>query len=138
MEEGKIQLDIVTPQRGLVSKEVDEVTAPGALGEFGVLPGHTFFVTTLDTGTANYKAGAEKEQFFISGGIAEVGPDKVTILANIAEREDEIDVKRAEAAKERAETRLAGETEEEVNFERARVALQKALMRIQMISKEKY
>jgi F-type H+-transporting ATPase subunit epsilon len=136
MEE-KISLEIISPERLVVSEEVDEVTAPGAKGEFGVLPGHTLFITTLDVGPASYRIGKEKKHLFISGGIADVGPDKVTILADVVEKEEDIDVDRAEAARERAEARLAGETdEEEIDFERARIALQKALIRIQIVSKD--
>lgn len=137
MEE-KINLEIISPERLVVSEVVDEVTAPGAKGEFGVLPGHTLFVTTLDVGPASYRIGKEKKNLVVSGGIADVGPDKVIILADVVEQEEEIDIERARAAKERAETRLAGESdEEEIDFERARIALQKALIRIQVASKNK-
>ncbi|MBI3016285.1 MAG: F0F1 ATP synthase subunit epsilon [Candidatus Tectomicrobia bacterium] len=130
-----LSLQIVTPDRLVVEERVDEVTAPGTLGEFGVLPGHTPFLSSLGIGEVCYRKGSERHYLSIAWGYAEVEPESVTILAEIAEKAEEIDRERAEAARRRAEKRLAG-GEDTVDFERAQVALQKALIRLQVISKK--
>jgi F-type H+-transporting ATPase subunit epsilon len=127
----KIQLHIVSADRSLVNETVDEVEIPGADGYFGVLPGHTPFLALLGTGELWYRQGSEKVYLSISFGFAEVQPDRVTILAQIAEKADDIDVARAEAAKKRAEERLA-QAAADVDFERARIALIKSLIRLQV------
>ncbi|MEF9476029.1 MAG: F0F1 ATP synthase subunit epsilon [Candidatus Mariimomonas ferrooxydans] len=104
--ENKLQLDIVTPYGLVFSEEVDEVVATGGPGEFGVLPGHIPFITTLKIGMLTYKKGAETGHFFVSWGFAEAGPDKVLILADSAERSEDIDIERAKEAKKRAEEKL--------------------------------
>ena len=126
-----IELQIVTPQRLLVSESVDEVQIPGAQGYFGVLPGHTPMLASLSVGELWYRKGQEKVFISIVTGFAEVLPDRVTILAQVAEKAEEIDVARAEAAKVRAEQRLA-EPKSDVDYERARVALMKAITRLQV------
>ena len=127
----KIQLHIVSPDRSLVNETVDEVEIPGADGYFGVLPGHTPLLALLGTGELWYRQGSEKVYLSIAFGFAEVQPDRVTILAQIAEKADEIDVVRAEAAKKRAEARLA-QAAADMDFERARIALLKSLIRLQV------
>ena len=123
-------LEVVTPQSAIVSEEVQIVVAPGSEGEFGALKGHTTFLTSLKIGTLRYKDANGKERFlFINGGFAEVLPDKVTILAESAERRQDIDVERAENAKNRAEKRLADKTAD-IDFTRAEVALKRAIQRI--------
>src|SRR6266545_4164644 len=102
-----LQLQIVSADRSLVNETVDEVEIPGADGYFGILPGHTPLLATLQVGTLWYRQGHEKHYLVIAYGFAEVQPDRVTILAMIAEKADEIDLARAEAAKKRAEERLA-------------------------------
>jgi F-type H+-transporting ATPase subunit epsilon len=129
-----IQLQIVSADRSLVNEQVDEVEIPGVDGYFGVLPGHTPLLALLGTGELWYRKGADTQYVSLSGGFADVQPDRVTILAQIAERADEIDVARAEAAKRRAEQRLAAPVVE-MDFERARVALLKSLVRLQVASK---
>ena len=133
-----IELQIVTPDRGIVREQVDEVEIPGAEGYFGVLPGHTPMLASLAVGEMWYRKGQERTYLSLAFGFAEVLPDRVTILAQIAERADEIDPARAEEAKKRAEARLA-ETRvqhaKEVDYERARAALQKALVRLQVASR---
>jgi len=126
-----IDLQIVTPDRLLVQEQVDEVQVPGAEGYFGVLPGHTPFLATLGIGELWYRKGQEKTFLSISGGFAEVLPDRVTILARIAERAEDIDVGRAVAARERAAWRLAERTAELV-YERAGAALERAIIRLQV------
>jgi F-type H+-transporting ATPase subunit epsilon len=127
----KIQLQIVSADRSLVNETVDEVEIPGADGYFGVQPGHTPLLALLGAGELWYRQGPEKVYLSLAFGFAEVQPDRVTILAQIAEKADEIDVGRAEAARKRAEERLAQATID-MDFERARVALLKSLIRLQV------
>lgn len=129
-----LTLEVVTPDRALVSQQVDEVQLPGSEGYFGVLPGHTQLLATLQVGELWYRVGQEKHYLAVAFGFAEVLPDRVTVLAQIAERPDDIDVPRAEAAKKRAEERLA-RPQADVDFERARVALMKSLIRLQVASR---
>lgn len=129
-----IKLEVVTPERVVVSEESQIVASPGSLGEFGVLAGHTPFLTSLKTGIIRYTDAQGTERFvFISGGFAEALPNKVTILAESAERRGEIDLERAKAAMERAQKRLEEErTSEDIDFLRARAALERALVRIKL------
>src|SRR5580765_3354439 len=129
-----IQLEIVSTDRSLVDERVDEVEIPGSEGYFGVLPGHTPLLALLGAGELWYRQGQEKHYLLLAFGFAEVGPDQVTILAQIAEKAEEIDVARAEAAKRRAEERLATSTID-IDFERARIALLKSLARLQVSSR---
>lgn len=127
----KLTLEIVTPDRALVREEVDEVELPGYEGYFGVLPGHTPLLATLKVGELWYRTGSEKHFLAIAGGFVEVLPDRVTVLAQIAERAEDIDVARAEAARQRAEERLARPAHD-VDLERARIAHIKSLVRLQV------
>jgi len=131
MAEGRLLLEIVTPQGLVFSEEVDEVTASGSEGEFGVLPGHVPFVTTLKIGMLTCKKGNEIKFFFVNWGYAEVGAEKVMILADSAERSEEIDIERAKAAMKRAEERL--KKAEEVDFVRAESSLERAVTRVQIV-----
>jgi F-type H+-transporting ATPase subunit epsilon len=130
----KIQLSIVSVDRSLVNETVDEVEIPGSDGYFGVLPGHTPLLAVLHVGELWYRQGTEKHYLLIAFGFAEIQPDRVTILAQIAEKADEIDTARAEQAKQRAEERLARPAAD-MDMERARVALMKALIRLQVASR---
>ncbi len=129
-----LTLQIVAADRSLVNETVDEVEIPGFDGYFGVLPGHTPLLAVLQVGELWYRQGQEKHYVSISFGFAEVQPDRVTILAQVAEKADEIDVTRAEAAKKRAEQRLALPAMD-VDFERARISLLKSLIRLQVASR---
>jgi F-type H+-transporting ATPase subunit epsilon len=129
-----LQLQIVSAERMLVNEQVDEVEIPGADGYFGVLPGHTPLLAALQVGQLWYRRGQDIQYLSIAFGFAEVQPDRVTILAQIAERADEIDIARAEAAKRRAEERLARPASD-VDFERARIAMMKSLIRLQVASR---
>ena len=120
----------------LVNESVDEVEIPGADGYFGVLPGHTPLLGLLGAGELWYRQGQEKHYLLLAFGFAEVQPDRVTILAQTAERPDEIDLARAEAAKRRAEERLIKPTVD-MDAERARIALLKSLIRIQVATRVK-
>lgn len=134
MEE-KISLEIVTPDRQVVKEMVDEVTAPGTLGYFGALPGHIPFLTTLRIGEIAYRKDRGTRYLAVSWGYAEVGPEKVVILAETAEAAEEIDVDRAQKARTRAEQRLK-EGSPDMDFHRARVALEKALIRVQVAGRK--
>ena len=129
-----LALEIVTPDRAIVHEQVDEVQAPGAAGYFGVLPGHTPMLAQLQVGTLWYRKGAEKTYLSVAGGVAEVTADRVIVLAEIAERAEEIDVDRAQAAKQRAEQRL-GSLQRDMDLERARVALMKAMTRLNVVNR---
>ena len=124
----KLQLDITTPQGSVFSGEVDEITATGSEGEFGVLPGHASYITTLKSGPLTMKAEGKTEYYFVSWGYAEVGPDKVAILADSAENATEIDVERAREARERAT--VAMDHEDEEKFAAAEAELERAAARI--------
>ena len=125
-----IELQIVTPERMLVHEKVDEVQVPGVDGFFGVLPGHTPLLAALAVGELWYRRGQERTYVSIAYGFAEVLPNRVTILAQLAERAEDIDVERAESARRRAVERL--EQKSEVDYERARLALAKSLTRLQV------
>ena len=126
-----LQLNIVSADRALVDERVDEVQIPGADGYFGVLPGHTPLLALLGLGELWYRQGSEKHFMLIGFGFAEVQPDRVTILAEEAEKPDEIDVTQAEAAKKRAEERLAHPAAD-MDLERARIAMLRSLIQLQV------
>ncbi|MEC4675395.1 MAG: F0F1 ATP synthase subunit epsilon [Nitrospirota bacterium] len=134
MAEGRLLLEIVTPYGLVFSEDVDEVTASGSEGEFGILPGHVPFVTTLKIGMLVCRSGSDTKNFFVSWGYAEVGPDKIQVLADSAERSSDIDIQRAREAMKRAEERM--KKAEEIDFRRAETALERAVTRIQ-VSEEK-
>jgi len=129
-----IKLEVVTPEKSVVSEEAQIVMSPGSLGEFGVLIGHTPFLTALKIGTIRYKdAGGTEKYVFVNSGFAEALPDKVTVLAESAERRKDIDVERAKAAMERAEKRLAEDrSKEDIDFNRAKVSLARAIERVKL------
>ena len=133
----KLTLEIVTPDRALVTEQVDEVELPGSEGYFGVLPGHTPLLASLSVGELWYRIGQEKHYLSIAFGFAEVLPERVTVLAQIAERAQDIDIERAERAKRRAEDRLtkAPTPQSDMDFERARIAMMKSLIRLQVASR---
>ena len=127
-----IRLEVVTPEKSVVSESAQIVMAPGSLGEFGVLSGHTPFLTTLKTGALKYKDERGTERFiFISSGFAEALPDRVTVLAESAERRKDIDLQRAKEAASRAEERLQAK-EKDIDIVRAKAALLRAISRIQL------
>ena len=130
----QLTLSIVTPERELVRVEADEVELPGTEGYFGVLPGHTPLLATLTVGRLTYRVGQERHVLAIATGLAEVLPDRVTVLSQIAELPEDIDVARAEEARRRAEARL-GSKGEDLDYERARNALDKAILRLQVASR---
>jgi len=129
-----IALEIVTPDRAVIYDQVDEVEIPGADGYFGVLPGHTPMLAMLSVGQMWYRKKQERTYLSIAFGFAEVLPDRVTILAQIAERAEEIDTARAEAARRRAQEELL-KSPPGVDIERARISLMKSLMRLQVATR---
>lgn len=132
-----IELQIVTPDKLLVKEQVDEVEIPGTEGYFGVLPGHTPMLASLAVGEMWYRKGPEKTFLSLAYGFCEVLPDRVTILAQLAERAEDIDIARAEEAKKRAEQRLA-QAKGDVDYERARTALVKSIARLQVSGRSQF
>ena len=132
--DNKIRLDVVTPYGLVLSEDVDELTATGTEGEFGVLPGHVPFITTLNIGMLVIKKDGQTVYVFVSSGYAEVTFDKVVVLADSAERAEDIDVDRAVAARQRAEDRF--KQAEKIDFARATAAIQRATIRIQTAEKK--
>jgi len=129
-----LQFEIVTPERLVAQGTAEEIQIPGKNGYLGILPGHAPLLTELGVGEISYRSGRDSGHLAVAWGFAEVLPNKVTILAETAERADEIDVGRAERAKERAEQRLR-EAREGTDFERCQIALERATSRIQVASK---
>ena len=132
----KLTLEVVTPARLLLREEVDEVIAPGELGYFGVLPGHTPFLSTLGAGEIMYRRGGEKSHLTCFWGFCEVLPDRVNILAEIGERAEDIDTARAEAARARAEAALKA-IKDEAGYREAQEVLVKALVRLAVARKHR-
>ena len=126
-----LSLEVATPSRLVVAETVDEVVIPGSQGYFGVLPGHAPLLATLGVGELTYRKGTSQTHLALTGGFAEVRNDKVIVLAENAERPDEIDRERAQRARERAERWLSGR-EGDIDFARAQVALARALTRLQV------
>ena len=132
--ETKLKLEIVTPYGLILSEDVDEVSCTGSEGDFGVLPGHVPFFTTLKIGMLAYKKGNSTQYVFVNWGYAEVGPERVMILADSAEKSEDIDIERAKAAMKRAEERL--KKAEEFDFARASSSLERAVVRVQVAEKK--
>jgi F-type H+-transporting ATPase subunit epsilon len=124
-----LKLEIVTPDRKVLSEEVEYVAAPGVEGEFGVLPNHIPFLSALGVGSLYYKKDGRRFYVFVAGGFAEVGQNKVSVLAELAEKAEEIDVERARKALERAQQRLQEQADREA-YARAKASLAKALHRM--------
>jgi F-type H+-transporting ATPase subunit epsilon len=131
----KILLEVVTPEKTVLSEMVDIVVAPGEEGEFGVLPNHIPFLTKLKVGELRFRIGNNTRYVAIMGGFAEVLPDHVTVLATAAEEATQIDVIRAKAARERAERRLK-EAKDRYEFTRAQAAIQRAIARLRISEKK--
>ncbi len=130
----KIQLEVITPEKLALRECVDEVVLPGLGGELGILPEHTPLISQLQTGVLTYRQGNEKKYMHVSGGFVEVLPDRVAVMAEVAERPEEIDYERAQRARARAEKRLSSGSPD-IDFRRAELKLQRALIRIQLASK---
>lgn len=133
---GKLNLEVVTPEKVLVSQAVDTVVAPGTDGEFGILPGHVPFLSGIVPGELRYTMGQEKEILAVTTGFAEISNDRVSILVDAAEKARDIDVERARRAIERARERLAKmRGTKDIDFLRAEAALKRALTRLKVAEK---
>jgi F-type H+-transporting ATPase subunit epsilon len=128
----QLQLEVVTPERKVLSEPVDTVTVPGLGGELGILPGHTPLISQLQTGVLAYSAGGKSSQLHVSGGFVEVKDDVVSVLAEVAERPEEIDAARARLAREHIEKQLTSWTGTEEDFETARAKLERSMVRLQL------
>jgi len=131
----RLRLELATPTRLVVSEAADEVVVPGVDGYFGVLPGHAPLLALVGVGEVMFRQGRDERYLAVSGGFAEVGPDRVTVLAETAERAEEIDPGRARAAQGRAEERLGARAGEETDYPRALQALERARTRVQVASR---
>jgi F-type H+-transporting ATPase subunit epsilon len=132
----RLRLELATPARLVFTEEADEIVVPGIEGYFGVLPGHAPLLALLGVGEVTVRAGRTERYLAVTGGFAEVGPERVMILADTAEGPDEIDATRARAARERAESRLAARGGEEVDYPRALRALSRAQVRLQVAGRQ--
>ena len=128
----QLKLEVVTPERRVLSEAVDAVTLPGLGGELGILPGHTPLISQLQTGVLSYTVGGKTQQLHVSGGFIEIKDDVVSVLAEIAERPDEIDAARARLEREQTEKQLNAWSGSEEDLEEARVKLERSLVRLQL------
>ncbi len=130
-----LKLTIITPEKVIVEKDVDEVVAPGWLGEFGVLPGHARFITLLSIGELKYKSGGEEDHLALNWGFAEINQTRMTVLVETAEFDRDIDYKRALAAKQRAEEAMKKISMIDAKYEAIEAALKRALLRLEIYQK---
>lgn len=130
-----LKFELVTPHKKVVSEEVDEITATGTIGEFGILPGHTPFLTSLKIGELSYKKEGAVHYLAVNTGYFEVVNDVVTVLVDSSERADEIDLERARRAQAKAEEALKGLSQEDKEYKANEAALQRALIRMQVAAK---
>ena len=134
---GKLHLEVVTPEKVMVSQEVEIVVASGSMGEFGVLEGHVPFLTGIDPGELRFSSGSKTERFFVTTGFAEVSDNKVSVLVDAAERSAEIDLERARKSLERANERLAMDRGKgDIDFLRVEGALKRAIARIRVAERK--
>ena len=130
----QLQLEVVTPERRVLSEPVNSVTVPGRNGEMQILPGHAALISELKTGVLTYSQDGTTQQLHVSGGFVEVSDDRVSVLAEIAERPEEIDAARARLAREHTEKQLSAWSGTEEDFEKARVKLERSMVRLQLAS----
>jgi F-type H+-transporting ATPase subunit epsilon len=130
----QLQLEVVTPERRLLSEQVNSVIVPGRGGELGILPGHAALISELQTGVLSYTEDGTTFQLHVSGGFVEVNGDRVSVLAEIAERPEEIDAARARLARDHTEKRLSSWSGSEEDFEKARAKLERSMVRLQLAS----
>jgi F-type H+-transporting ATPase subunit epsilon len=130
----KIQLEVVTPERKVLSEAVDMVTVPGLGGELGILPGHTPLISQLQTGVLSYVQEGKTFQLHVSGGFVEVRDDHVSVLSEVAERPEEIDAARARLSRERLEKQLSAWDGSEEEMQLAQAKLQRSMVRLQLSS----
>ena len=130
----QLQLEVVTPERRVLAEAVNSVTVPGRNGDMQILPGHAALISELQTGVLAYNQGGTAQQLHVSGGFIEVNNDKVSVLAEIAERPEEIDAARARLAREHTEKQLSSWSGSEEDFEKARAKLERSMVRLQLAS----
>jgi F-type H+-transporting ATPase subunit epsilon len=128
----QLQLEVITPQRRVLSEQVDMVTVPGLGGELGILPGHTALISQLKTGVLSYVKAGATSQLHVSGGFVEISDDRVTVLAEVAERPEEIDAARARLARDHVEKQLSAWSGTEEDFEVARAKLERSMIRLHL------
>ncbi len=128
----QLQLDVVTPDCRVLSEQVNYVTVPGRGGEMGILPGHAPLISELQTGVLSYNEDGTTFQLHVSGGFIEVNDDHVSVLAEIAERPEEIDTARARLSRERTEKQLSSWSGTEEDFEKARAKLERSMVRLKL------
>ena len=129
-----LQLEVVTPERRVLSEQVSSVTVPGRAGEMQILPGHAALIAELKTGVLSYNQDGATHQLHVSGGFIEVSDDRVSVLAEIAERPEEIDGARARLSREHTEKQLSSWSGTEEDFEKARAKLERSMVRLQLAS----
>ena len=129
-----LELEVVTPERRVLGESVNSVTVPGRGGELGILPGHAPLISELQTGVLTYTEDGSTFQLHVSGGFVEVNGDRVSVLAEIAERPEEIDAARARLAREHVEKQLSSWSGAEEDFEKARAKLERSMVRLQLAS----
>ena len=130
----QLQLEVVTPERKVLSEPVNSVTVPGRNGEMQILPGHAALISELKTGVLSYSADGATHELHVSGGFVEISNDRVSVLAEIAERPEEIDAARARLARDHTEKQLSAWSGTEEDFEKARVKLERSMVRLQLAS----
>ena len=130
----QLKLEVVTPERKVLSEAVNSVTVPGRNGEMQILPGHAALISELKTGVLAYNQDGTTQQLHVSGGFVEVSDDRVSVLAEIAERPEEIDAARARLARDHTEKQLSAWSGSEEDFEKARVKLERSMVRLQLAS----
>jgi F-type H+-transporting ATPase subunit epsilon len=130
----QLQLEVVTPERRLLSEQVNSVTVPGRGGELGILPGHAPLISELQAGVLSYNEDGTTFQMLVSGGFVEINDDRVSVLAEVAERPEEIDAARARRAREIAEKRLSGQSGADIDVDRAQAKLMRNMVRLQLAS----
>lgn len=128
----QLELEVVTPERRVLAESVDMVTVPGLGGELGILPGHTPLISQLQTGVLSYSKDGRTTQLHVSGGFVEIKDDRVSVLAEVAERPEEIDAARARLAREHVEKQLSAWSGTEEDFEKARAKLERSMVRLQL------
>ena len=129
-----LQLEVVTPERRVLSEAVNSVTVPGRAGEMQILPGHAALIAELKTGVLSYNHDGATQQLHVSGGFLEVSDDRISVLAEIAERPEEIDAARARLSREHTEKQLSAWSGSEEDFEKARAKLERSMVRLQLAS----
>src|SRR5712692_10579797 len=130
----QLQLEVVTPERRVLAESVNSVTVPGRGGEMQILPGHAPLISELQTGVLTYTENGNSFQLHVSGGFVQVNHDRVAVLAEIAERPEEIDAARARLAREHTEKELSSWSGTEEDFEKARAKLERSMVRLQLAS----